>query len=324
MMKRIGIYCSGGDAPGMNAAIRGVVRTALYHHIEVYGIRYGYNGMIDNDIFKMDAHMVSGIIHRGGTILKSSRSDRFLTEPGRRTAAINLKAHQIDGLVALGGDGTFKGALALKEQSSIPIIGIPATIDGDLFGTDYTIGYDTAINTVIDAVDKIRDTADALDRLFFIEVMGRDAGLIALRTGIATGAEAILVPETKTDIHALAALLRRGWKREKSSKIIIVAEGDEAGGAFQIAAQVKKEFDRYDTRVTVLGHIQRGGNPTCMDRYNASELGFAAVNALMTGRKWEMSGMVNGSVSFTPFEKAVKYKGLLDQSVLDMIHILSS
>lgn len=323
-MKRIALFTSGGDAPGMNAAIRAVVRTALYNGLEVIGIRHGYEGVIQAEFIPMNAHNVSGIIQRGGTILKTARCQRFYEDEGKALAAANLKAHGIDGVVAIGGDGTFRGALEFSKICDVPFVGIPATIDGDLYGTDYTIGYDTAINTAVEAIDKIRDTADSLDRLFFVEVMGRDAGLIALRSGIAAGAEAILIPETPTDIDALIETLHTGWQREKSSKIIIVAEGDKAGGAFAIAEKVKQKFDFYDTRVTILGHVQRGGNPTCMDRYNASRIGFEAVKALLAGRKGEMLGIVNGEIRYTPFEKAVKYKDTLEQEIIDMMYILAS
>jgi 6-phosphofructokinase 1 len=322
-MRKIAVFSSGGDAPGMNAAIRAVVRTALYNKLEIAGIRHGYDGMINNEFITLNANSVSNIIQRGGTILKTSRSEAFLTEEGRKAAAYNLKANEIDGLVALGGDGTYKGAIELAKLCDIPIVGIPCTIDNDLFGTDVCIGFDTAVNTVIEAVDKIRDTADALDRLFLVEVMGRDAGLIALHAGIASGAEGILLPETPTDIEALIRMLQEGWQREKSSKIIIVAEGDEAGGAFEIAAKIKDRL-AYDMRVSVLGHIQRGGNPTCTDRYNASRLGYAAVHALLSDKQGVMIGVQNNQIAFTPFEKAVKYIDSLSQDTVDMLYVLAS
>jgi 6-phosphofructokinase 1 len=323
-MHKIALFTSGGDAPGMNACIRAIVRTALHHGMEVAGIRHGYEGMIGDEIIPLDARSVSNIIHRGGTVLKTARSAAFLTVEGRMKAVENLERNGIDGLIAIGGDGTFKGALALMEMCSIPVIGIPGTIDNDLFGTDICIGFDTAVNTVIEAVDKIRDTADSLDRLFLVEVMGRDAGLIALHSGISSGAEAILLPETPTNMDALITLLKSGWEREKSSKIIIVAEGDEAGGAMETARKIRERFSHYDIRVSILGHIQRGGNPSCVDRYHASWMGFAAVNALMEGHKGEMIGIVNHKVSFTPFEKAVKYVDGLSQETLDMLYVLAS
>ncbi|MFZ5553813.1 MAG: 6-phosphofructokinase [Bacteroidota bacterium] len=321
-MKRIGLFTSGGDSPGMNACIRAVVRTARFHGLEVKGFMRGYEGLIDNDVHTLDEKSVANIINRGGTILKTARSARFMTEEGRKSAALNLEKNKIDGLVAIGGDGTFKGAIALSEICTVPIVGCPGTIDNDLVGTDYTIGYDTAINTVVEAVDKIRDTAESHDRLFFVEVMGRDAGLIALRSGIAVGAEAILIPETKTDFDALIRQLSEG-RKNKSSKIVIVAEGDEAGNAFSIAEKVKKVLPYYDTRITVLGHIQRGGNPTCMERVNASRMGYAAVQALLEGKKLVMAGIINNNVAFTPFEKAVKHLTHLNPEFLKMMEILS-
>lgn len=323
-MKKIALFTSGGDAPGMNAAIRAVVRTGLHYGLEIIGIRHGYEGMINSEFHKIETGMVSGIIQHGGTILKTSRSERFMTDEGQKIAAKNLRGHHIDALIAIGGDGTFRGMNALKEQLDLPMIGIPATIDDDLFGTDYTIGYDTAVNTAVDAVDKIRDTADSHDRIFFIEVMGRDAGMIALKTGIGTGAEAILIPETVTDLNALVKLLEKGWARPKGSKIVIVAEGEEAGGAFDVARKVKEQIPGLDTRVTVLGHIQRGGNPSCMDRYRASFLGFESVKALLAGYDHDVVGLRGDGIAYTPFDKAVKYKGELSEDTLSMISILSS
>lgn len=321
-MKKIAVFTSGGDSPGMNACIRAVVRTAIYNNIEVMGIQHGYDGLINNEFISLDARSVANIIQRGGTILKTARSKDFLTIEGRKKALENLTKHNIDGVVAIGGDGTFKGALEFAEISKIPVIGCPGTIDNDLIGTDFTIGYDTAINTVVDAVDKIRDTAESHDRLFFVEVMGRDAGLIALRSGIGVGAESILMPETKTDIEDLIKRLENG-RKSKSSKIIIVAEGDEAGGAFTIAEQVKKRLPDYDTRITILGHLQRGGNPSAMDRVNSSRMGFAAVEALIAGKQGEMIGIVDKKIVYTPFQNAVKHKQGLDKDLLRMLKILS-
>lgn len=321
-MKKIALFTSGGDSPGMNACIRAVVRTACYHGIEVKGILHGYDGLIKNEIIDLNEKSVANIINRGGTILKTARSKEFMELAGRKKAAENLEKNGIEGVVAIGGDGTFKGALVFHEICKIPFVGCPGTIDNDLIGTDYTIGYDTAINTVVDAVDKIRDTAESHDRLFFVEVMGRDAGLIALRSGIAVGAEAILIPETKTDIDGLIKQLSEG-RKNKSSKIVIVAEGDEAGNAFSIAEKIKKALPYYDTRITVLGHIQRGGNPTCMERVNASRMGFAAVEALMEGKKNVMIGIVNNKIEYTPFEKAVKHIHELNPAFIKMMEILS-
>jgi 6-phosphofructokinase 1 len=321
-IKNIGIFTSGGDAPGMNAAIRAVVRTALFYNIEVTGIKRGYEGMINGEIFPMDRKSVANIIQRGGTILKCARSEQFKTPEGRRLAYEQIKKSNIDALVAIGGDGTFTGARIFGKEYNFPIVGLPGTIDNDLLGTDFTIGYDTAINTVIDAVDKIRDTAESHDRLFIVEVMGRDSGLIALRSGIAAGAEAIIIPETKTGINALFDRLERG-RKDKSSKIVIVAEADEAGGAFEISRHVKEKYPNYDTRVSILGHIQRGGRPTCMDRVLASRVGVAAVEALMSGHSNEMIGIVNNDITYTPFENACKHNVDINANLLKIVEILS-
>jgi 6-phosphofructokinase 1 len=321
-MKKIAVFTSGGDSPGMNACVRAVVRTAIYNKIEVMGIMHGYDGMIKDEFIQMDAKSVANIIHRGGTILKTARSKEFLTKEGQKKAKANLMKHKIDGAVVIGGDGSFKGALEFSSMCDIPFVGCPGTIDNDLSGTDFTIGYDTAINTVIEAVDKIRDTAESHDRLFFVEVMGRDAGLIALRGGIGSGAESILIPETKTNIEDLVVRLKNK-RKSKTSKIIIVAEGDEAGGAFVIAEQVKKQLPEYDTRVTILGHIQRGGNPTAMDRVNSSRMGFSAVEALMKGEKNIMVGIIDKNIVFTPFEKTLKEKPEFDKDLMRMLDILS-
>lgn len=321
-IKNIGVFTSGGDSPGMNAAIRAVVRSGLYYDLKVTGILRGYDGMISGEFTPMERKSVANIIQRGGTVLKTARSNEFLTKEGREKAYHQLKLNNIDALVAIGGDGTFTGANIFYDEFKIPVMGLPGTIDNDLVGTDYTIGYDTAINTVVEAVDKIRDTAESHDRLFIVEVMGRDSGLIALRSGIGSGAEAILIPESKTDINAL--LTRLGMSRkDKASKIIIVAEGDDAGGAFEIAKVVKEKFPGIDTRVSVLGHIQRGGPPSCMDRVLASRLGVAAVESLMEGRNREMIGIVNGKIHFTPFSKAIKHNMDVNQELLKIVDILS-
>lgn len=321
-IKKIGVFTSGGDSPGMNAAIRAVVRTALYHNLEVAGVMRGYEGLISGDFLPMDRKSVGNIIQRGGTILKTARSDEFRTKEGRQKAYDQVKAYGLDALVAIGGDGTFTGANIFIQEFDIPVIGLPGTIDNDLIGTDYTIGYDTAINTVVDAVDKIRDTAESHDRVFIVEVMGRDSGLIALRSGIGSGAEAILIPETKTDIKALLGRLETG-RKDKSSKIIIVAEGDDVGGAFEVATAVKEKFPNYDTRVSILGHIQRGGKPSCMDRVLASRLGVAAVEALLAGRKGEMIGIVHGSIHYTSFDNAIKHIEEVNPDFLKIVQILS-
>jgi 6-phosphofructokinase 1 len=321
-IKNIGICTSGGDAPGMNAAIRAVVRSAIYYNIKATGIRRGYEGMINGEFVEMDRKSVSNIIQRGGTILKTARSDQFKTPKGRKLAYEQLKKNNIDALVVIGGDGTFTGAKIFGKEFDIPVVGLPGTIDNDLVGTDFTIGYDTAINTVIDAVDKIRDTAESHDRLFIVEVMGRDSGLIALRTGIAAGAEAILIPESKTDINALFDRLDRG-RKDKSSKIVMLAESGEAGDAFDIARQVKEKYPNYDTRVSILGHIQRGGRPSCMDRVLASRVGVAAVEALMDGHRNEMIGIIHNEISYTPFEHAIKHNIEINANFLKIVEILS-
>ncbi len=321
-ISRIGVFTSGGDSPGMNAAIRAVVRSALYYKLKVSGIIRGYDGMINGEIITMDATSVANIIQRGGTILKTARSEEFKTKEGRKKAYEQLVKHKIDAVVAIGGDGTFTGADKFIKEFNIPVIGLPGTIDNDLVGTDFTIGYDSAINTVVEAVDKIRDTAESHDRLFIVEVMGRDSGLIALRSGIGAGAESILIPETKTDVNNLLSRLGSG-RREKTSKIIIVAEGDDAGGAFEIAAAVKAKFPAIDTRVSILGHIQRGGPPSCMDRVLASRLGIAAVEALRDGRKAEMVGLINGKIHFTKFKNAIKHISEVNPELLKIAQILS-
>jgi 6-phosphofructokinase 1 len=323
-IKTIGLLTSGGDSPGMNACIRAVVRTAISKGIAIKGIKYGYQGLIDNNIVDLVSKDVSNIIQRGGTILKTSRSKDFPTQEGMQKALNNLKKAGIDAVIAIGGDGTFRGANEFSAFSGIPFIGIPGTIDNDLAGTDYTIGFDTAVNTALDAIDKIRDTADSHDRLFFIEVMGRDAGYIALYSGLAGGAEALVIPETPTDINQLIDTLRCGWAREKSSKIVVVAEGDDAGGANDIAIKVKEQFSEIDTRVSILGHMQRGGKPTTIDRLNATRMGYAAVNALLAGRQNVMVGIVNNRVLFTPLANAVKLQPEIDAELLEMVRVLSA
>lgn len=322
-MRKIGVLTSGGDAPGMNACIRAVVRTAVHYKMEVTGIRRGYEGLIEGDFTSLDALSVANIMQRGGTILKTMRSKHFMTDDGMEQAWKNLQASGMEGLIVIGGDGTFRGALEFARRYSFPILGCPGTIDNDLAGTDFTIGYDTAINTVVEAVDKIRDTAESHDRLFIVEVMGRDAGLIALRSGIAVGAESILMPETTT---SYANLLRRleEKKREKRSKIIMVAEGDEAGGAFSVAKVIQEHFqDQFDIRVSILGHMQRGGSPSCMDRVLASRMGFSAVENMREGESGCMVGIVDKKVVLTPFAQAVKHIQEMNPEMLRMIEILS-
>lgn len=323
-IKKIGVLTSGGDAPGMNAAIRAVTRTAVYNGLEVAGIRQGYQGLIDSDFMPLKAESVSDIIQRGGTILKTARCEEFRSQEGRKKAYENLKAAQIDGVVVIGGDGSFTGARLFNEEFDIPFVGIPGTIDNDIYGTDCTIGYDTALNTVVEAVDKIRDTAAAHNRMFFVEVMGAEAGFIALFSGIATGAEAILIPETRGQTRNLKEIIEKGNKRKKTSNLIIVAEGDEEGGAFAIAEKMKNDFKDYDVRVSVLGHLQRGGSPSAMDRVNASRLGHAAVEALLDDQKSVMVGIQNGEISLVPFRKAVKLHKDVDRNLLLLSEILTT
>lgn len=321
-INNIGVLTSGGDSPGMNAAIRAVVRTALQRGLKVTGIRRGYEGMIEGDMVPLDTASVGNIIHRGGTILRTARSKRFLEAEGRSQALAQLERYGVDALVVIGGDGTFCGAHVFWKETGLPVVGLPGTIDNDLAGTDLTIGYDTALNTVVEAVDKIRDTADSTNYLFLVEVMGKDAGFIALNSAIAGGAEAVLIPETKTDINALVERLHHGWRNNKTTNIVIVAEGDDFGGAAEVAEVVRKEVPQYNTRVTILGHIQRGGNPSCRDRVLASRLGFEAVQALLDGRTDTHIGLVNNEVLYTPFEQAVKSSSKLNMRYLELAEIL--
>lgn len=322
-IKKIGVLTSGGDAPGMNAAVRAVVRTAIFNKCQVYGIFGGYQGLIEGNMKRLRSSDVSNIIQRGGTILKTARSKEFRTEEGRTKAAEQLKTREIDALVVIGGDGTFTGAGYLVAEHNIPVVGIPGTIDNDLFGTDYTIGYDTAVNTAIRAIDKIRDTASAHNRLFFVEVMGRDAGFIALRSGLGSGAEAILVPELKSDMEELERYVNEEYNPRRSSGIIIVAEGDEGGGAYKIAQRIEAEHPEFDIRVSVLGHIQRGGSPTAFDREAASRLGAAAVEALLDDQKSIMIGIVNGKIVHVPFNKAIKNSKSLNPELLNLAKVLA-
>ncbi|MFM1963733.1 MAG: hypothetical protein RLZZ172_2578 [Bacteroidota bacterium] len=321
---KIGVMTSGGDSPGMNACIRAVVRTGIYHELEVYGITRGYSGMIDNDIQKMDSRSVANIIQRGGTILKTARCKEFMTPEGRAKAYHNLKSHGIDGLVIIGGDGSFKGAQIFSNEFDIPCIGIPGTIDKDIAGTDFTIGFDTAVNTAIEAIDKIRDTADAHDRLFIVEVMGRDAGYIALHSGIGTGAEHILIPERKTDVESIIASLQEKERRKKLVNIVVVAEGDDFGGGSDLANIIKQRIPAFDIRVAILGHIQRGGSPTSMDRLIASRMGYSAVECLIDGRHNVMVGIVNNRMHYTPLDNAIKAKQKISDEWLKIVKILAS
>lgn len=321
---KIGVMTSGGDSPGMNACIRAVVRTGIYHKLEVFGITRGYSGLIDNDIHKMESRSVANIIQRGGTILKTARCKEFLTPEGRKKAYNNLKKLGINGLVIIGGDGSFKGAQVFSNEFDIPCIGIPGTIDKDIAGTDFTIGFDTAVNTAIEAIDKIRDTADAHDRLFIVEVMGRDSGYIALHSGIGTGAEHILIPERRTDIEAIITSLQEKEKRKKLVNIVIVAEGDDYGGGTDLANLIKERIPNFDIRVAILGHIQRGGSPTSMDRLIASRMGYSAVECLIEGKTNLMVGIMNNKMHFTPLDKAVKAKQKISDEWLKIVKILAT
>lgn len=323
-IKKIGILTSGGDSPGMNAAIRAVVRTGNYHGLEVFGIYRGYNGLIENDIVKMDNRSVANIIQRGGTILKTARSAEFRTKEGRKIAFDNLQKLGINGLVVIGGDGSFTGAQVFSEEYDIPCVGIPGTIDKDIAGTDFTIGFDTAVNTAVDAIDKIRDTADAHDRLFVVEVMGRDAGYIALHSGIATGAENILIPESKTNIDEIIENMTEKSKRQKLVNLIVVAEGDDFGGASQVGKVIKENLPEADVRVCILGHIQRGGAPSCIDRVIASRMGYHAVESLLEGRKNVMVGILNNKMNYIPLKQALKSKSKFDSQWLKIVKILAS
>ncbi|MFT7029983.1 MAG: 6-phosphofructokinase 1 [Marinoscillum sp.] len=322
-MKSIGVFTSGGDAPGMNACIRSVVRTGLYLGLDVYGIKYGYNGMIDGDIYKMKSYSVSNIVQRGGTILKSARSKGFMTKEGRAKAYEQLTKRGIEGLVAIGGDGTFTGANIFFEEYGIPIVGAPGTIDNDLYGSDYTIGFDTAVNTALDAIDKIRDTANSHDRVFFIEVMGRHSGYIAIQSGIGGGAELVMVPETSTNIQDVINTLRDGRDNQKTSSIVIVAEGGEQGDAIEVASKVAKELPGLDIRVSTLGHIQRGGSPTSYDRILSSRLGMAAVEGLINGEKNCMVGVVNDKITFTSFKLAISKAKPINPELMRLVKVLS-
>lgn len=323
-INKVGIFTSGGDAPGMNACIRAAVRTALHAGKSVMGIYHGYQGMIDRNFVEMTSRSVSNIIQLGGTILKTARCSDFRTEAGRQQAYDNIKVAGVDALIAIGGDGTFTGAEVFSREHDIPVVCIPGTIDNDLYGTDFTLGYDTATNTVIEAIDKIRDTAASHDRLFFVEVMGRDSGCIALNAGIAGGAEAILLPEKTTAIESLCDQLALAAKGNKSSTIVIVAEGEKNGGAYNVAQQVKARFDFYDTKVTILGHLQRGGSPSSFDRVLASRLGFAAVRRLLAGENRVMVGIQGNEITSTPLVEALSNKVVkLDKDMLEMMEVLA-
>ena len=319
----IGLLTSGGDAPGMNAAIRAVTRTAIFNGIRVKAIYRGYKGLISDEIRDFQTQDVSNIIQQGGTILKTARCPEFRTPEGRKIAYENIQKHGIDALVVIGGDGTFTGARIFAQAYNIPIVGLPGTIDNDLYGTDSTIGYDTALNTIIEAVDKIRDTASSHERLFFIEVMGRDAGFLALNSAIASGAEAAIIPERETKEDQLEELIKHGFRKSKNSSIVIVAESEVTGGANGLAERMRKEHPEYDVRVTILGHIQRGGSPTAYDRIIASRMGTAAIDALLDEQRNIMIGIVNDEIVHVPFTKAIKDDKPVNESLLGVLQILS-
>ena len=323
-MNNLAVMTSGGDSPGMNAALRAVVRSAAHHGVQVHGIQQGYQGLIEDDLRPLGPRDVSGIINRGGTILRSARCPEFHGEEARARAAANLRKRGIDGLVAIGGDGTYRGAQLLHAEHGIRCIGVPGTIDNDIGGTDYTIGFDTALNTAMDVIDRLRDTADSHDRIFFVEVMGRDSGYLAMIVGIAGGAEEILVPETPTDIGALVNTLVEGRARGKHSSIVVVAEGDEAGNALEIAELVRAQGEFTNSRVVVIGHMQRGGSPSAFDRVLASRLGVAAVEALLRGETGKMAGIRGGKVELCPLEEAWLNRNRFCAEMLDLVHALST
>ena len=322
-IKCIGILTSGGDAPGMNAAIRSVTRAAIFNNIRVKAIYRGYKGLITSEIKEFQTQNVSNIIQQGGTILKSARCAEFRTREGRQLAFDNLVKEEIDALVVIGGDGTFTGARIFSQEFDVPIVGLPGTIDNDLFGTDSTIGFDTALNTIIDAVDKIRDTASSHERLFFIEVMGRDAGFLTLSSALASGAEAAIIPERETKVDQLEELIRNGFRKSKNSSIVIVSESEVTGGANGLADRMKREHPEYDVRVSILGHIQRGGSPTAYDRIIASRMGVAAIDALMDGLRNIMIGIVNNEIVHVPLTKAIKDDKPVNEQLLGVLQILS-
>lgn len=321
-IKTIGVLTSGGDSPGMNAAVRAVVRVAVKKGLKVFGIRHGYHGLLTDEVKSMKNNSVSNIIQRGGTILKTARSQEFRTAEGRIKAAETVKKYGIDALIAIGGDGTFTGAEIFSKEHGVKVIGIPATIDNDIYGTDQTIGYDTALNTALDAIDKIRDTADAHERMFLVEVMGRDAGFIALETGIAGGAELSLLPEELTNISDIKSQLKNMLKNQVRSSLVVVAEGDETGGAIKLAELIREDFKQYDMRVCILGHTQRGGSPTARDRVLASRLGAASIKVLTEGQSGVMVGIVNNELKVTPLHVAVSKEKELDRTLIELARLL--
>ncbi|MBP3356208.1 MAG: 6-phosphofructokinase [Rikenellaceae bacterium] len=322
-IKCVGILTSGGDAPAMNAAIRAVTRAAIYNGFEVKGIMRGYKGLISGEIIPFKTQNVSNIIKQGGTILKTARCQEFTTPEGRKIAYETMQKEGIDALVVIGGDGSLTGARVFASEYNIPIVGLPGTIDNDLYGTDTTIGYDTALNTIMEAVDKLRDTASSHERLFFVEVMGRNAGFLALNGAIATGAEAAIIPEIATEVDQLAELIQNGFRKSKNSSIVLVAESEVTGGAMGLAKRVEEEYPQYDVRVTILGHIQRGGSPTASDRIIASRMGEAAINALLEGQRNVMIGIQNDEIVYVPFSKAIRNDKPINRDLLNTVKILS-
>jgi 6-phosphofructokinase 1 len=324
-IEKIGVMTSGGDAPGMNAAIRSVVRACAYYNVNCVGIYRGYEGMIEGDFKEMNARSVKDIVNKGGTILKSARSKEFRTQEGRKKAFEKLQEANVDGLVVIGGDGTFTGGMIFNQEFNFPVMGIPGTIDNDIFGTSHTLGYDTALNTVVEVIDKIRDTASSHNRLFFIEVMGRDAGHIALNAGVGAGAEAILIPEEDLGLDRLLESLRRSKRSGKSSSIVVVAEGDKIGkNVFELKDYVEANMTEYEVRVSVLGHMQRGGAPSCFDRVLASRMGVKAVESLIEGNSNYMVGLLHDKMALTPFEQAIKGQSKIDRELLRVSEIMST
>ena len=322
-IKTVGVLTSGGDAPGMNACIRAVTRAAIFNGIKVMGIYRGYEGLINGEIKEFTSESVSNTVQRGGTILKTARSKEFMTEEGLKKAYDNLQAFGIDALIVIGGNGSLTGAQRLAREFDYPVIGLPGTIDNDLYGTDSTIGYDTALNTIVDCVDKIRDTATSHDRIFFVEVMGRDAGFLAQNSAIAAGAEAAIIPEDQTDVDQLEQFISRGFRKSKNSSIVIVSESPKDGGAMYYAERVRKEYPQYDVRVTILGHLQRGGTPTAFDRILASRLGYASIEALKEGQRNVMVGIHDDEIVYVPIDRAVKKDKPIDSELINVLGVLS-
>jgi 6-phosphofructokinase 1 len=323
-IKSVGILTSGGDSPGMNAAIRAVTRAAIYNDMRVYGIYRGFRGLIYNEIEEFQTNSVSNIIQKGGTILKTARSEEFKTVEGRKCAYENLKRHNIEALVVIGGDGSLTGAGIFANEYNIPIVGLPGTIDNDLNGTDTTIGYDTALNTIMESMDRLRDTATSHERLFFVEVMGRNCGYLALNSAIASGAEAAIIPEISIEKDQLAELIDQGFRKSKNSSMVLVAEGEVTGGALKLAERVKKQYPWYDVRVTILGHLQRGGSPTAQDRILASRMGIAAIQAFQENQRNVMIGIRENEIVYVPFKRAIKKEREISDELLEVLRVSST